>query len=109
MATTAWVVKAQKRKEMKERYFELRQQLKKEGNYAALSRLPRDASPVRSRNRCQLTGSPPVQRTIASMTLRPGRVPTRVIKARVTTSWANKAIAGERSRECQRPNVDRAL
>ena len=56
MATTAWVVKAQKRKEMKERYFELRQQLKKEGNYAALSRLPRDASPVRSRNRCQLTG-----------------------------------------------------
>ena len=56
MATTAWVVKAKKRKEMKERYFELRQQLKKEGNYAALSRLPRDASPVRSRNRCQLTG-----------------------------------------------------
>ncbi len=56
MATTAWVVKEKKRKEMKERYFELRQQLKKEGNYAALSRLPRDASPVRSRNRCQLTG-----------------------------------------------------
>ncbi len=56
MATTAWVVKNQKRKEMKERYFELRKQLKKEGNYAALSRLPRDASPVRVRNRCQLTG-----------------------------------------------------
>lgn len=56
MATTAWVVKEKKRKAMKERYFELRQQLKKEGNYAALSRLPRDASPVRGRNRCQLTG-----------------------------------------------------
>ena len=56
MATTAWVVKERKRKAMKERYFELRQQLKKEGNYAALSRLPRDASPVRGRNRCQLTG-----------------------------------------------------
>jgi small subunit ribosomal protein S14 len=56
MATTAWVVKEKKRKAMKERYFELRQQLKKEGNYAALSRLPRNASPVRGRNRCQLTG-----------------------------------------------------
>jgi small subunit ribosomal protein S14 len=56
MATTAWVVKDKKRRAVKERYFELRQQLKKEGNYAALSRLPRDASPVRVRNRCQLTG-----------------------------------------------------
>lgn len=41
---------------MKARYFEVRQKLKKEGNYAALSRLPRDASPTRSHNRCQLTG-----------------------------------------------------
>lgn len=56
MATTAWVVKEQKRKAAKEKYWELRQRLKKEGNYAALSRLPRDASPVRGRNRCQLTG-----------------------------------------------------
>ena len=56
MATTAWVVKEKKRTEMKQRYFELRQQLKKEGNFAALSRLPRDASPTRSHNRCQLTG-----------------------------------------------------
>ena len=56
MATTAWVVKEKKRTEMKQRYFELRQQLKKDRDYAALSRLPRDASPTRSRNRCQLTG-----------------------------------------------------
>lgn len=56
MATTAWVVKENKRKAMKERFFEQRMQLKKEGNYAALSRLPRDASPTRSHNRCQLTG-----------------------------------------------------
>lgn len=56
MATTAWVVKDKKRRATKEKYWELRQRLKKEGNYAALSRLPRDASPVRSRNRCHLTG-----------------------------------------------------
>ena len=56
MATTAWVVKEKKRKETRERYWDLRQQLKAEGDYAALSRLPRDASPVRGHNRCALTG-----------------------------------------------------
>ena len=56
MATKAWVVKLKKRQETKERFFELRERLKKEGNYAALSRLPRDASPVRIKNRCALTG-----------------------------------------------------
>ena len=56
MATTAWKVKAKKRRATKEKYFEVRQELKKEGDYAALSRLPRDASPVRVKNRCALTG-----------------------------------------------------
>lgn len=56
MATKAWVAKARRREQTKQKYFELRQQLKKEGNYAALGRLPRDASPVRNRNRCELTG-----------------------------------------------------
>lgn len=56
MATTAWIVKNKKREAMKRKYFEKRQQLKKEGDYAALSRLPRDASPVRVHNRCALTG-----------------------------------------------------
>lgn len=56
MATKAWVVKTKKRQDAKERYFEIRQQLKQEGNFAALSRLPRDASPVRIKNRCALTG-----------------------------------------------------
>jgi small subunit ribosomal protein S14 len=41
---------------MVKRYAELRRQLKKEKNYAALTNLPRDASPTRSHNRCQLTG-----------------------------------------------------
>jgi len=38
------------------KYAELRRQLKKEGNYAALQKLPRDASPTRVRNLCALTG-----------------------------------------------------
>ena len=56
MATTAWKVKNKKREETKRKYFEIREQLKKEGDWAALARLPRDASPVRVHNRCALTG-----------------------------------------------------
>lgn len=56
MATKAWVSKQQRREEMAKRYMERRLQLKKEKNYAELSRLPRDASPTRSHNRCMLTG-----------------------------------------------------
>ncbi len=56
MATKAWIAKQQRREALSKKYAELRRQLKKEGNYAALAKLPRDASPTRSNNRCQLTG-----------------------------------------------------
>ena len=38
------------------KYAELRHKLKLEGDYAALQRLPRDASPTRVRSLCALTG-----------------------------------------------------
>src|SRR5690606_39124099 len=38
------------------KYAEKRRQLKEAGDYAALSRLPRNASPTRVRNLCALTG-----------------------------------------------------
>ncbi|MGA2230120.1 MAG: 30S ribosomal protein S14 [Tepidisphaeraceae bacterium] len=56
MATTAWVTKQKRREALVKRYAEVRRQLKKEKNYAGLAKLPRDSSPTRSRNRCQLTG-----------------------------------------------------
>jgi small subunit ribosomal protein S14 len=56
MATTAWIVKQKRRAALVKRYAEIRRQLKKEKNYAALAKLPRDSSPTRSRNRCQITG-----------------------------------------------------
>lgn len=56
MATKAWVSKQKRREELVQRYAEVRRQLKKERNYAALAKLPRDSSPTRSHNRCQLTG-----------------------------------------------------
>jgi small subunit ribosomal protein S14 len=56
MATTAWVVKQKRREALVKKYAELRRQLKKQKNFAALAKLPRDSSPTRSRSRCQLTG-----------------------------------------------------
>ena len=56
MATLAWVVKQKKREALVKKYADLRRQLKKQKNFAALARLPRDSSPTRSHNRCQLTG-----------------------------------------------------
>ena len=56
MATTAWVVKQKRREALVKKYADLRRQLKKQKNFAALAKLPRDSSPTRSRNRCQLTG-----------------------------------------------------
>lgn len=38
------------------KYAELRRKLKEAGDYAALQRLPRDASPTRLHNFCALTG-----------------------------------------------------
>lgn len=56
MATKAWKSKQKRRAALAARYAEVRRQLKKEKNYAALAKLPRDSSPTRSHNRCELTG-----------------------------------------------------
>ncbi len=53
-------VKARERKREKTvaKFAEKRAALKAAGDYAALDKLPRNASPVRLKNRCQLTGRP---------------------------------------------------
>ena len=56
MAKKSWIAREKKRRKMVAKYAEKRKQLKKEGNYAALAQLPRDASPTRLRNLCALTG-----------------------------------------------------
>ncbi len=56
MATKAWVNKQRKREALVKKYAEIRRQLKKDKNYAALAKLPRDSSPTRSHLRCQITG-----------------------------------------------------
>lgn len=40
------------------KYAEVREKLREEGRWDELDKLPRNASPVRQHNRCQLTGRP---------------------------------------------------
>jgi small subunit ribosomal protein S14 len=58
MAKTSKVVKNKKRQKTVEKYAEKRAALKAAGDYQGLSALPRDASPTRIRNRCEMTGRP---------------------------------------------------
>ncbi len=50
------MARERKRQRMVEKYAEKRRQLKEQGDWIGLQKLPRDASPVRLHNRCPLTG-----------------------------------------------------
>jgi small subunit ribosomal protein S14 len=56
MAKISMVAREVKRAKLAKKYAGKRAQLKAEGNYVALSRLPRNSNPNRQRNRCKLTG-----------------------------------------------------
>jgi small subunit ribosomal protein S14 len=56
MATKAWKAKQKRREALVKKFADVRRQLKKEKNYAAIAKLPRDSSPTRSHLRCQITG-----------------------------------------------------
>lgn len=70
MAKKSMIARETKRKKLADKYFQKRQDLKRAINDPSLSdddryeaqqklqRLPRDASPSRVRNRCNLTGRP---------------------------------------------------
>ena len=58
MAKKSVIARGKKRERMVAKYAALRKKLKAEGNYEALDKLPKNASPVRLHNRCQITGRP---------------------------------------------------
>ncbi len=58
MAKESMKARERKRKELYEKYESIRKQLKAEGNYVALQKLPRNSSKTRLHNRCSLTGRP---------------------------------------------------
>ena len=58
MAKESVKARQRKREALAAKYADKRAALKAAGDYKALDLLPRNASPVRLKNRCQLTGRP---------------------------------------------------
>ncbi len=58
MAKESMKAREVKRKKLVDKYAEKRAQLKAEGDYVGLSRLPRNSNPIRLHNCCKLTGRP---------------------------------------------------
>ncbi|HNW76000.1 MAG TPA: 30S ribosomal protein S14 [Bacteroidales bacterium] len=58
MAKESMKARERKRQHMVEQYAEKRKALKAAGDYIALQKLPKNASPVRLHNRCKITGRP---------------------------------------------------
>jgi small subunit ribosomal protein S14 len=58
MAKKSKIIKNKKQQELIERYAAERQELKAKGDYIGLSKLPRNSSPVRLKNRDAIDGRP---------------------------------------------------
>ena len=58
MAKESMKARERKRQKMVEKYAAKRAALKAAGDYEGLQKLPKNASPVRLHNRCQLSGRP---------------------------------------------------
>ena len=58
MAKKSMLEREKKRELCAQKFAAKRQALKEAGDYEALSKLPRNASPTRLHNRCKLTGRP---------------------------------------------------
>lgn len=58
MAKESMKARERKRAKLVARYADKREQLKEEGRWEELQKLPKNSSKVRMHNRCQLTGRP---------------------------------------------------
>ena len=56
MAKKSIIARNEKRKKLVDKYADKRAALKAEGDFEALQKLPRNSSPSRVRNRCNMTG-----------------------------------------------------
>ena len=58
MAKESMKAREVKRAKTVAKYSEKRKSLKESGDYQAIQKLPKNASPIRLHNRCKLTGRP---------------------------------------------------
>ena len=56
MAKAAWINRNERKRATVKKYATLRAELKAKKDYAGLAQLPRNASPARVVNRCEVTG-----------------------------------------------------
>ena len=56
MARKSVIAREAKRRAVVEKYASIRKELKENGDYEGLQKLPKNASPVRLKNRCTMTG-----------------------------------------------------
>ena len=56
MAKKAWFERNKRKAATVKKYAAIRAELKAKGDYVGLAKLPRDASPTRLVNRCQISG-----------------------------------------------------
>lgn len=56
MARKSVIAREAKRRAVVEKYAAIRKELKENGDYEGLQKLPKNASPVRLKNRCSMTG-----------------------------------------------------
>tara|TARA_B100000530_G_scaffold120369_1_gene74894 strand:- start:407 stop:676 length:270 start_codon:yes stop_codon:yes gene_type:complete len=56
MAKKSWIERNKKKRKVAEKFAKKRAELKEKGDYIGLSMLPRNASPCRVVNRCEVTG-----------------------------------------------------
>ena len=56
MAKKSWIERNKKKSSVVEKYAKKRAELKEKGDFIGLSMLPRNASPCRVVNRCEVTG-----------------------------------------------------
>jgi small subunit ribosomal protein S14 len=58
MAKKSKVAKDKRQRKLVAQYAEQRKELKEKGDYEALNKLPKNSSPTRLKNRCEITGRP---------------------------------------------------
>jgi small subunit ribosomal protein S14 len=58
MARKSLFAREIKRRKLNEKFAQKRKELKEKGDYEALQLLPKNSSPTRLKNRCQMTGRP---------------------------------------------------
>ena len=56
MAKKSWIEREQRKRETVKKYATLRAELRAKRDYAGLAKLPRNASPTRTTNRCKISG-----------------------------------------------------